>query len=142
MFERIYEDNINGKISDERFAKMSSSYESEQAELAESIKALKDELGKSTDQTMTTDIFMATVRKYTRARKLTQRMLNEFVDYIEVYHAEKIEGVKTQRLKIHYNCVGSIEIPEILPLPKPEVLIQTRKGVAVSYSPSRKAIHF
>ena len=141
LFERIYEDNVSGKITDERFAKMSASYETEQAELAERIKALKAELAKETDKTMSTDVFIATVRKYTRAKKLTQRMLNELVDYIEVYQAEKIDGVHTQKLKIHYNCVGSIEIPNVLPLPAPEVLIQTRKGVAVSYSQSQQVVN-
>ena len=81
-----------------------------------------------------TDIFMATVRKYTRARRLTQRMLNELIDHIEVHQAEKVDGVHIQKLTIHYNCVGSIEIPDMLTLPEPDVLIQTRKGVAVSYS--------
>ena len=92
---------------------MSAKYEAEQVELAERIKALKAELAKETDKTMSTDMFIATVRKYTRAKKLTQRMLNELVDYIEVYQAEKIDGVHTQKLKIHYNCVGSIEIPSV-----------------------------
>jgi len=141
LFMRIYEDNESGKISDERFSKMSASYEAEQAEIAEQVKALKMELEKETDKTMSTDMFIATVRKYTRAKKLTQRMLNELVDYIEVYQAEKIDGVHAQKLKIHYSCVGSIEIPNILPLPQPEVLIQTRKGVAVSYSQSQKVVN-
>jgi len=121
---------------------MSTSYEAEQAELAERVKALKAELDKETDKSMTTDMFISTVRKYTRARKLTQRMLNELVDHIEVHQAEKIDGVHAQKLTIHYNCVGSIEIPDILPLPQPEVLIQTRKGVAVSYSQSQIAVNF
>jgi len=141
LFERIYEDNVSGKITDERFSKMSAKYEAEQVELAERIKALKAELAKETDKTMSTDMFITTVRKYTRAKKLTQRMLNKLVDYIEVYQAEKIDGVHTQKLKIHYNCVGSIEIPNVLPLPTPEVLIQTRKGVAVSYSQSQKVVN-
>ncbi len=55
-------------------------------------------------------------------------------DYIEVYQAKKVDGVYIQKLKIHYNYVGSIEIPDLLPLPEPDVLIQTRKRVAVSYS--------
>ena len=91
---------------------------------------------------MTLDMFIAKVRKYTRANKLTQRMLNELVNYIEVYHAEKIDGIHIQKLRMHYNCVGSIEIPDMLPLPKPEVLIQTRKGVAVSYSQSQNVVNF
>ena len=141
LFERIYEDNVSGKITDERFSKMSIKYETEQAELTERIKSLKVELEKETDKSMTTDIFIAKVRKYTRAKKLTQRMLNELVDYIEVHNAEKLDGVHVQKLKIHYNCVGSIEIPNILPLPQPEVLIQTRKGVAVSYSQSQNVVN-
>ena len=81
----LSEDNVSGKITDEMFSKMSAKYEAEQVELAERIKALKAELAKETDKTMSTDMFIATVRKYTRAKKLTQRMLNELVDYIEVY---------------------------------------------------------
>lgn len=121
--------------------KMSASYEKEQAELAERVKVLQRELDRETDKSTTMDMFIARVRKYTRAKKLTQRMLNELVDYIEVYQAEKIDGVHVQKLKIHYNCVGSIEIPNILPLPQQEVLIQTRKGVAVSYSQSQQVVN-
>ena len=121
---------------------MSAKYETEQAELAGQMKALKPKLDKGADKSMSTDMFITTVRKYTRAKKLTQRMLNELVDYIEVYQAEKIDGVHVQKLKIHYNCVGSIEIPNILPLPQPEVLIQTRKGVAISYSQSQTVVNF
>lgn len=62
------------------------------------------------------------------------------INHIEVHQAEKVEGIHVQRLTIYYNCIGSIEIQDILPLPEPDVLIQTRKGVAVSYSPSQKAI--
>lgn len=68
-------------------------------------------------------------------------MLNELIDHIDVYHAEKIDGVYVQKLVIHYNCVGSIDIPEVLPLPEPEIIIQTRKGVAVSYSNSKNAVN-
>jgi hypothetical protein len=110
--------------------KMSKKYEQEQGELSGLIKSLRAELKQENNKAMTTDIFIATVRKYTRTRKLTQRMPNELIDRIEVHQAEKISGVHVQKLKIHYNCVGSIDIPDVLPLPKPDVLIQTRKGVA------------
>ena len=111
LFERIYEDNVSGKLSDDRFAKMSRRYEDEQKELAEKIKKLRSEIEKQSSQAMTTDMFISLVRKYTRARKLTPRMLNELVEKIEVYHAEKTDGVWEQRLLIHYNCVGEITIP-------------------------------
>lgn len=131
LFERIYEDNVSGKLSDDRFAKMSRRYEDEQKELAEKIKKLRSEIEKQSSRSMTTDMFIGLVRKYTRARKLTPRMLNELIEKIEVFNAEKIDGVWEQRLRIHYNCVGTIEIPTVLPLPIPEVSVNTRKGVVV-----------
>jgi DNA invertase Pin-like site-specific DNA recombinase len=67
VFNRMYEDNLNGKIDDDRFAKMSSQYTTEQKELAESIKTLAAELDKQTAKAMTADVFISTVRKYTRA---------------------------------------------------------------------------
>lgn len=139
LFERIYEDNVSGKLSDDRFAKMSKRYEDEQKELAEKIKKLRSEIEKQSSQAMTTDMFISLVRKYTRARKLTPRMLNELVEKIEVYNAEKIDGVWEQRLRIHYNCVGEITIPKMLPLPIPDVTVNTRKGVFVNYAPAEIA---
>ena len=82
---------------------------------------------------------MTAVRKYTRAKKLTRRMLDELVQYIEVHQAEKIDGAWVQRLTIHYNCIGAITIPEELTLPMPEITVNTRKGVYVSYQPDTKA---
>ena len=140
LFERIYEDNVSGKLSDDRFAKMSRRYEDEQKELTEKIKKLRSEIEKQSSRSMTTDMFIGLVRKYTRARKLTPRMLNELVEKIEVFNAEKIDGVWEQRLRIHYNCVGTIEIPTVLPLPIPEVSVNTRKGVVVNYAPCELAV--
>ena len=57
-----------------------------------------------------------------------------------VLHAEKVNGVWEQRLRIHYNCVGTIEIPSALPLPTPDVSVNTRKGVVVNYAPCDVAI--
>lgn len=134
LFEKIYEDNVSGKISDERFAKMSVKYESEQKELKEKVKKLQTELDNEKSKAATSDMFLSSVRKYTRARKLTPRMLNELIDKIEVYHAEKIDGKKVQRLKIHYNCIGAIEIPDFEKLPQNNVQIHTRQGVDVHYT--------
>ena len=140
LFERIYEDNVSGRLSDDRFAKMSRRYEDEQKELAEKIKKLRSEIEKQSSRSMTTDMFIGLVRKYTRARKLTPRMLNELIEKIEVFNAEKIDGVWEQRLRIHYNCVGTIEVPTVLPLPIPEVSVNTRKGVVVNYAPCELAV--
>ena len=134
LFERIYEDNVSGKLSDDRFAKMSRRYEEEQKELSEKIKKLRSEIEKQSSRATSTDMFVSIVRKYTRARKLTPRMLNELVEKIEVYNAEKIDGEWVQRLRIQYNCVGEMNIPNEPALPIPAVTVNTRKGVFVSYT--------
>ena len=134
LFERIYEDNVSGKLSDDRFAKMSRRYEEEQKELSEKIKKLRSEIEKQSSRATSTELFVSIVRKYTRARKLTPRMLNELVEKIEVYNAEKIDGEWVQRLRIHYNCVGEMNIPNEPALPIPAVTVNTRKGVFVSYT--------
>ena len=134
LFERIYEDNVSGKLSDDRFAKMSRRYEEEQKELSEKIKKLRSEIEKQNSRATSTDMFVSIVRKYTRARKLTPRMLNELVEKIEVYNAERIDGEWVQRLRIHYNCVGEMNIPNEPALPIPAVTVNTRKGVFVSYT--------
>ena len=138
LFNCMYEDNVNGKIDDARFARMSKQYTEEQKELATAIKAVSAELEKQESKAMTKDMFISTVRKYTRAKKLTERMLNELIERIEVHQSEKVDGVHVQKLTIHYNCVGAIDIPEVLAIP--EITMQTRKGVMVSYVPMQQAI--
>ena len=79
-------------------------------------------------------MFTASVRKYTGARKLTPRMLNELIEKIEVHQSEKIDGKTVQRLTIHYNCIGNIEIPDLEKLPENNVSVHTRQGVDVHFA--------
>ncbi len=134
LFEHLYEDNVCGKINDDRFAKMSVKYEAEQKEVSSRIKELQTELESEKSKAVTSDMFMASVRKYTRARKLTPRMLNELIEKIEVHQSEKIDGKTVQRLTIHYNCIGAIEIPDLDKLPENNVSVHTRQGVDVHYA--------
>ncbi len=59
-----------------------------------------------------------------------------WISIIEVHHTEIIDGVKTQKIVIYYNCIGAIEIPEEVPIPDAEIKMQTRKGVEVTYMSS------
>ena len=136
LFERMYEDNVSGKLSDERFRKMSQTYEEEQRDITERVTSLNNLLEGLISKSVTADKFISAVKKYTRIKKLTPRMLNELIDHIDVYHAEIIDGAKVQRLTIYYNCIGSIEIPEDVPLEIPEITMRTRKGVTVTYQPN------
>ena len=135
LFEKLYEDNVAGKISDERFVRMSKKYEAEQAELRSSIKSLQANIERIDSKAATADMFISAVRKYTRARKLAPRMLNELIDKIEVHQAEKVNGVWRQRLTIHYNCVGAINLPDTATIQAPHVTMNTRQGVYVTYEP-------
>ena len=137
IFNRMYEDNLAGKIDDERFAKMSKQYTDEQVELAEKIKTINLELDNQTSKAMTADMFISTVRQYTRSKKLTERMLSELIERIEVHHANKIDGVHVQRLDIYYNCIGTLEIPDVIDIP--DISMQTRKGVQVTYLSQQQA---
>ena len=134
LFEKIYEDNAMGRLSDERFGKLSVKYDTEQKELNKQINELQAELDSNKNKSVSTDAFMAIVRKYTRARKLTPRMLNELIEKIEVYQAEIIDGKKVQRLKIYYNCIGSIEIPDFDLIPDNAVTVNTRQGVDINFA--------
>lgn len=136
LFERLYEDNVSGKIDDARFAKMAKRYEQEQGENAGRIKALRLEVKKLEEKRMDVDDFLETVRHYTNAAKITKRMVAELIDHIEVYPAVKEDGVTNQLVTIHYNCIGAFEVPDRRKIPERDILLETRKGVALSYAPA------
>ena len=140
LFERLYEDNVSGKINDARFAKMSKRYEQEQGENAKKIKALRLELKKDESKRMDIDDFLETVRRYTDAATITKRMVAELIDHIEVYHAEKQDGVTNQRVVIYYNCIGAFDVPDRRKIPETDIIMETRKGVALSYAPEQVAV--
>ena len=81
LFERLYEDNVAGKIDDARFAKMSKRYEQEQGENAKKIKALRLELKKDESKRMDIDDFLETARRYTDVATITKRMVAELIDH-------------------------------------------------------------
>ena len=140
LFERLYEDNVNGKIDDARFAKMSKRYEEEQGENSKKIKALRLELKKADGKKMDMDFFLETIRRYTDATTITRRMVGELIDHIDVYHAEKRDGVTNQRVVIHYNCIGAFDVPDRRKIPEADIIMETRKGVALSYAPAQIAV--
>ena len=140
LFERLYEDNVAGKIDDARFAKMSKRYEQEQGENAKKIKALRLELKKDESKRMDIDDFLETARRYTDVATITKRMVAELIDHIEVYHAEKQDGVTNQRVVIYYNCIGAFDVPDRRKIPEADIIMETRKGVALSYAPEQVAV--
>ena len=106
IIQRLYEDNVEGKISDERFCKMTDSYEQEQKNLAEAIAQIKGSLNEMLSQSVNAEKFLDLVRKYTDKKELNGEIIREFVQKIIVHKAEKINGKRTQKITIIYNFIG------------------------------------
>ena len=112
LFQRIYEDNISGKLSDERFSKLSKSYEDEQRTLTEKAKVLHAELDKEQAQAVNVAQFIALVKKYSEIDTLTPAILNEFIERINVHAPDKSSGHRTQQIDIVYNFIGILPTPQ------------------------------
>ncbi len=111
IIQKLYEDNIEGKISDERFAKMTANYEAEQQTLEKRVTELKSIMTEDKESALSVDHFLSLVRKYTDIKELTAEIIREFIEKIYVYKAERIDGRRVQRIKIVYNCIGEFEPP-------------------------------
>ena len=113
MIKRLYEDNVNGKISDERFMELSADYEAEQAELKKRAAALQAELDKSQAATVNAEKFMGIVRKHLAFEELTPTLLREMIEKIVVHECSYYEnGTRRQDIEIYYSFVGKIDLPE------------------------------
>ena len=106
LFQHIYEDNVSGKLSDERFVKLSQGYEAEQKDLQSEIEALRMELSQEKQQSVNVKSFLSTVKKYTEIPELTSEIVHEFLDRIIVHEADKSSGKRIQEIEIIYNHIG------------------------------------
>ncbi|WP_177565170.1 recombinase family protein [uncultured Phascolarctobacterium sp.] len=113
IIQRLYEDNIEGKISDERFAKMIANYEAEQHTLESRVAELKSNITTEKESSLNASHFINLVRKYTDIHELTAEVIREFIEKIYVYKAERINGKRVQHIKIVWNCIGEFDLPTI-----------------------------
>lgn len=116
---RLYEDNISGKLTDERFSKMSADYEREQASLRESAEELRKLVEMCDQQSTNIDSFLNLVRKYTVPDKLFPELLHAFVEKIVVHAPDKSSGHRIQQIDIHYNFIGEIALSHTIDKKKP-----------------------
>ena len=112
LFKKIYEDNYSGNLSDDRFSKMSSEYEQEQAELNSLISALDSELAEETEKSVNVSSFLNIVQKYTNITELNATILREFIEKIIIQERVKDNGKTTQQIDIVYNFIGLFNTPE------------------------------
>ena len=109
IFQRIYEDNIIGKLSDERFMKMSKGYEDEQHTLQTEADEIQSELQQEEKKSVDVKRFLAIVKKYTDLTELTPEILREFIDKIIVHAPDKSSGRRLQEIEIIYNHIGEFD---------------------------------
>ncbi len=111
IFKRIYEDDISGAISHERFLKLSSDYEAEQKELTEQVKAWRQAVETFEQDQADFASFAAIVRKYVGIRELTPTIVNEFVKKIIVHAPDKSSGHRRQKIELVWNFIGEVNLP-------------------------------
>lgn len=112
IIQRLYEDNVEGKISDERFAKMSENYESEQKSLERRIIEIRSSIATQKENCINVNSFVALVRKHTDIQELNAEAIREFVERVEVFQPARVGGRKVQRLRIVWNCIGEFTPPQ------------------------------
>ncbi len=130
LYENLYEDNATGKVTDEWFTHMSHKYEVERAELKVKIFNLRERVANMQTVQHSKDMFIGAIRKFLDMDTITAPLIHELIDHIDVYEAEGKGKNKTQRVVIHYNFVGYLEIPEN---DEPCFTADTRQGVAIGY---------
>ena len=114
IFKRLYEDRVNGTISDERFASMSKSYEDEQVELKQEVESLAGEIAQQEQKVSDVDRFIKQAHKYVRPEELTPYALHELVKAIYIEAPDKSSGKRRQNIHISYDFVGIIPIQELM----------------------------
>lgn len=134
LYEKLYEDNVSGKVSDEWFMQLSHKYEAEHIELKAQIAELRKKLNSIGSMRQNKERFIDMVRRFMKMQTLTAPFLREMIERIDVYETEGVGKNRSQRIAIHYRFVGYIELPGYRENYKADV----RKGVAVEYVTNRK----
>ena len=114
LFIRIYEDNVPGRITDERFSLMSKTYEDEQAQLKVDIHRLRQEIEVQQRQIEDLEKFIQWVHKYEDLQEMTPYALRELVKGIYIEAPDKSSGKRRQGVRISYDLVGFIPVEELL----------------------------
>lgn len=110
LFKRIYEDMVSGRLSAERFDKLSTEYEEEQRQVKQTIVELQTLIDNGEQNEVDLQEFLRNVRKYTDPKELTAEILNDLVDKIIVHAPDKSSGHRKQKIEIYYKAVGIINI--------------------------------
>ena len=133
LHEKLYEDNANGKVTDDWYMEQAHRYEVERMELKARIAAAQKELKRQETMQVGRDNFVGAIRKFMEMQTLTPVLLRELIDRIDVYETEGVGKHRTQRIVIHYRFIDTFALPE--ERAKETYVADTRQGVAVEYLP-------
>ena len=112
IIRKLYEDNVNGRITDERFDFLAKSYEDEGNDLKTKIQELKNALASSVQDEEKLSKFLKVVKSYTKIEELTPEILNSFIEKIYIGETEKYDGRKMQEVENIYKFIGAINLPQ------------------------------
>lgn len=130
LYEKIYEDNVIGKVSDEWFVELSHKYEKERMDLKAKIADTRHKIEELKNTNSEYEKFISAIRRFMQMDNLTSPLLRELIDHIDIFETEGTGKSRTQRIVIYYRFIGYIELPNTA---KQTHIADTRKGVAVEY---------
>ena len=131
LLKNLYEDKVSGRMMEEDYAILSREYAEERESLKKKVKAHRDRLRRIEQSEGEREQFIRAIRKFMEMRTLTNQILRELIDHIDVYEVEGRGKNRTQRMVIYYKFVGYLEIPSHLSAPNYKA--DLRQGVAVEY---------
>lgn len=130
LYEKLYEDNVIGKVSDEWFVELSHKYEKERMDLKAKIADTRHKIEELKNTNSEYEKFISAIRRFMQMDNLTSPLLQELIDHIDIFETEGTGKSRTQRIVIYYRFIGYIELPNVT---KQTHIADTRKGVAVEY---------
>lgn len=130
LYEKLYEDNVIGKVSDEWFVELSHKYEKERMDLKAKIADTRHKIEELKNTNSEYEKFISAIRRFMQMDNLTSPLLRELIDHIDIFETEGTGKSRTQRIVIYYRFIGYIELPNTA---KQTHIADTRKGVAVEY---------
>lgn len=130
LYEKLYEDNVIGKVSDEWFVELSHKYEKERMDLKIKIADTRYKIEELKNNNSEYEKFISAIRRFMQMDNLTSPLLRELIDHIDIFETEGTGKRRTQRIVIYYRFIGYIELPNAT---KQTHIADTRKGVAVEY---------
>lgn len=130
LYEKLYEDNVVGKVSDEWFIELSHKYEKERMDLKAKIADTRHKIEELKNNNSEYEKFISAIRRFMQMDNLTSPLLRELIDHIDVFETEGMGKNRTQRIVIYYRFIGYIELSNAA---KQTHIADTRKGVAVEY---------